>query len=133
MYSEEEIGKLLEEVAHYDLSYPPELKELTLSELAEVCTGWGPDSWNTSLRKILTILAGPYAVLHVPHDVRYQFKLGSREEADREFYENGLKIWRARWSSLWVIRWQALKERVALYAAYQLLKRFSTNAWETSK
>lgn len=130
MYSEEEIGKLLEEVAHYDLSYPPELKELTLSDLATVCNGWGPDSWSENARKVVTILAGPYAVIHIPHDVRYEYKIGTREEADREFYDNGLKVWRARWESLWTFRWQALKERVALYVVYRLLKRFSNKNWE---
>lgn len=130
MWTEEDIKRFLELIEFYQLEYPVEMNQMSLFELRSICNGIGPDSWPDELRKLATQLFGPYAVIHVPHDVRYDRRIGTRAEADREFYDNAIKIWIQRWG---VLRWvtiAALRERVKLYAAYRLLVRFAKKAWE---
>ena len=130
MFTLDNIARFREEIKFYKLSAPVELLNLTDAELLAICNGWGPDSWPRQLRKALTKLAGAYAVLHVPHDVRYEFKLGGREVADREFYDNALRIWRVRWGWQRWIRPAAIAERAKLYLCYRALAAFSREAWE---
>jgi hypothetical protein len=130
IFSDVDIRNFREEIARYKLSAPFKLGKMTNFELLKVCNGWGPDSWPEKLRAALTRLSGVYAVIHVPHDVRYEFHLGSREEADAEFWQNGKKIWLARWGWHALYRKQAWIEFLALRAAYNALRLFSKSAWE---
>lgn len=130
MWTEEDIKRFLELIEFYKLDYPVAMNQMSIYELTKICNGIGPDAWPKALRKLATQLFGPYAVIHVPHDVRYDRHIGTRSEADREFYDNAIKIWIQRWG---VLRWvtiAALRERVKLYAAYRLLVRFAKKAWE---
>lgn len=130
MYTEEDIKRFLELIEFYQLEYPVEMNQMSIFELTKICNGIGPDSWPNALRKLATQLFGPYAVIHVPHDVRYDRRIGTRAEADQEFYVNAIKIWIQRWG---VLRWvtiAAMRERVKLYVAYRLLVRFAKKAWE---
>lgn len=131
MFSVEDIAKFREIIHLCDLSYPEVMDHLTDYEIAAIANGIGPDSWPQALRKIATQLFGPYAAIHVPHDIRYEQHIGSREEADREFYDNAIKIWQARWGVWRWVRLAALRERVELFLAYRLLVRFAKKAWES--
>lgn len=130
MFTEEDIARFRQQIADYNLQAPYVLGQLSDFELTKICNGWGPDSWPEKLRAALTQIAGVYAVIHVPHDVRYEFHLGSREEADAEFWQNGKKIWLARWGWRALYRKQAWVEFLALRAAYNALRLFSKSAWE---
>ena len=131
MWTEEDIKRFLELIEFYQLEYPVEMNQMSIFELRSICNGIGPDNWPDELRKISTMLFGPYAVLHVPHDVRFEKKIGTREQADREFYDNGIRIWKIRWGAWRYFSWQAIKEWLTLRAAYKLLSQFSKKAWES--
>ena len=130
MFSVEDIAKFREIIHLCDLSYPEVMDHLTDYEIAAIANGIGPDSWPQALRKIATQLFGPYAVIHIPHDIRYEQHIGTRAEADREFLDNGLKVWKARWGRLGWVKIDALQERIGLFVAYRLLVRFAKKAWE---
>ncbi len=130
MYTEEEIRRFLAEIEFYELNTPVILKQLSLFELTKICNGWGSDSWPRPLRKALSRIAGAYDVLAIPHDVRFEFKEGSAELADAEFYWNGKKIWRKRWKFSRFWNPYAWYEFWKLRAAYKALTIFSRIAWE---
>lgn len=130
MFSVEDIAKFREIIALYELNYPEVMDHMSDYEIATIANGIGPDSWPQGLRKITTQLFGPYAVIHIPHDIRYEQHIGTREEADREFYDNALKIWRFRWGIWRWVKLSAWRERLKLYAVYRLLVRFAKKAWE---
>lgn len=130
MYTEEDIARFRQEIAAFGLHAPFALTQLSDFELTHICNGWGPDSWPERARAFLTKLAGRYAVLHVPHDVRYELKVGTRKEADQEFWINGKKLWVAHWGWKAIFHKQAWIELIALRGAYNVLRAFSKSAWE---
>ena len=130
MFTEEDIARFRQQIADYNLQAPYVLGQLSDFELTKICNGWGPDSWPEIIRKALTALAGEYAVIHVPHDVRYEFHVGTQKSADCEFWTNGKKIWRKRWGWRGYFYKQAWIELIALRAAYRALCAFGSKAWE---
>lgn len=130
LYTEEDIARFRAEIEFYGLSAPAVLAQLSDFELTRICNGWGPDDCPRNIRRILTAIAGCYAVLAVPHDVRFKFKIGTRQAADLEFYQNGIKIWKKRWGWKRFIKFEALKEFIRLRGVYRALQLFSKNAWE---
>ena len=130
MFTVSDIRRFRGLIKAFGLAYPKVMDELTDEDLRAVCNGIGPDHWPEELRALSTTLFGPYAVCHVPHDVRYDRKVGTREQADREFYDNSLLIWKFRWGWQRFIAPTAIKERIALWLAYRLLVRFAKKAWE---
>jgi hypothetical protein len=131
MFTAEDIAKFREIIKLYNLSYPDAMNHMNDYEIAAIANGIGPDAWPVALRKLATQLFGPYAVIHVPHDIRYEQHIGTREEADRELYDNSLKIWRKRWGIWRWVQLAALRERLELYLVYRLLVRFAKKAWES--
>lgn len=130
MFNAEDVAAFREEIKQYGLDYPEAMDRMSDFEIAAIINGIGPDSWPTALRKLATQLFGPYAVIHVPHDIRYEQHIGTRQEADKEFYSNAIKIWNARWGLPGWFQKSALVERINLYLAYRLLVRFAKKAWE---
>jgi hypothetical protein len=130
IFNAEDIARFRELIKMYELRYPEVMDKMSDFEIAAIANGIGPDSWPKALRKLATQLFGPYAVIHVPHDIRYEQHIGTRQEADKEFYSNAIKIWNARWGLPGWFQKVALIERVNLYLAYRLLVRFAKKAWE---
>lgn len=133
MFELAEIARFRREFAFYDLDGPDVLQSLTDEELQAVANGVGPDRYPASVRKALNALAGCYTVISVPHDVRYEFHVGTQAEADSEFYCNALKIHAYRWGWRRWISVPAWKERVLIWAAYKALQQFGDEAWEEEK
>ena len=130
IFNAEDIARFRELIQLYNLNYPAVMDKMSDFEIAAIANGIGPESWPKALRKLATQLFGPYAVIHVPHDIRYEQHIGTRQEADREFYDNAIKIWNARWGLPGWFSKSALMERIKLYFAYRLLVRFAKKAWE---
>lgn len=130
MFTAEDVAAFREEIKQYGLDYPEVMDRMSDFEIAAIINGIGPEAWPKALRTLATQLFGPYAVIHVPHDIRYEQHIGTREEADREFYDNAVKIWKTRWGIFGWVNRRALRERLGIFASYRLLVRFAKKAWE---
>lgn len=125
----EEIKQLRDEIHFYQLQAPYKLQAMTDEDLQRVCNGMGPSRYPKWVRKALNALAGCYAVISMPHDIRYEYHIGTQEAADIEFYLNGLKIHKYRWGWRRWISPAAWKEKALIKAAYLALYNFGDAAW----
>ena len=130
MYSETEIAELRQLIRDAKLSVPERFDAFSDWELAKICNGWGPDSWPHIFRWLLTKTAGKYAVLALPHDVRFEFKVGTLEEANKEFWKNAKRIWLFYYGWKGVFNLKAVNELLVLLACYRVLQIASKSAWE---
>ena len=130
MYDETEIAEFRQLIKKAGFSVPKGFDAFSNWELTKICNGWGPDSWPRFFRWLLTKKAGKYAVIALPHDVRFEFKIGTLKEANKEFWKNAKKLWQYYYGWKGVLNLKAVKELLELRACYRILRIASKHAWE---
>ncbi len=125
--AEIEVARRIALEAH--LSFPKEFLAFPAEKLATVCNGGGAENQPEKARKILTWIYRNYAVAAMIHDLRYALCVGSRAEADAEFHDNMLILWRRLYRILRrlnpVARWAKFK----IDAAFAAVREFGESAW----
>lgn len=133
MYSIAEIKQIRLQADELGLYAPPLFWELPESELVKICNGCGAESMPEWSRELLTWLYRNYTAAHCIHDAEYELSDGteiSRCEADAEFYENCLVLWKHKYG------WSRWINPIALYGlkkirlAYRALQCCGRPAWK---
>ena len=95
-----EVKKLLKLVETYNLDGREILKKYTMTKLASIYNGIGPDAFPDWLRDVITELHPSLAVVAFIHDVEWHESDGSEKkfaESNNRFKTNGYKVARTEY------------------------------------
>ena len=135
IYTRYELKQMRKLAAEFKLSAPSLFWRAKLSTLAELCNGFGSESFPEPLRKILDWLYRKYKVLAAIHDVDYELSDGTERKqilADERFRTNAYLMWRQKYGKLRFVNPIALWERRKLKIAYKMLRLFGSVAWNAA-
>ena len=130
-YTAKQINELRTAAQYYKLDAPRYFWVKTAMELKKVCNGAGAESWSENKRKALTAALKPYESCIAVHDVDYACHEVSKEEADKRFKENMLKVWRKKYGFWrWLNRGARIERLIIIPAVYAAVVLGGDEAWE---
>ena len=128
-YSAKEIEAARRIALEAHLSFPPEFLAFSAEKLTGICNGFGAENQPAKVRKILTWIYRNYAVAGMIHDLEYSLCVGSRAEADAEFHDNMLILWRRLYRILRHLNPVAWYAKFKIDAAFAAVREFGESAW----
>lgn len=135
IYDRHELKQLRKAARYFGLSAPSLFWRAKLSTLAELCNGFGSESFPKPVRKLFDWLYRKYKVIAAIHDVDYELSDGTERKralADERFRTNAYLMWRQKYGKLRFVNPIALWERRKLRIAYKMLRLFGSVAWNAA-
>ena len=116
MISLDEARKLARQAEDMQFDLPPNFDSLTLSQMAAVANGIGPEAFPEPLRKAIDARHPVLKPVAFIHDIEWDGNDGTREsflESNRRFLSNGVKAACATYSTWrpgrYLVMWDAYK------------------------